>query len=180
MNTTIPCKCPETIKNAFDASGKQKTLASGEFFGRRNRLEDDINLSSIYDKLIRETGRWTERYASDLLIDIDAFKRQLAEITHRDTFDPEDSYEDIFGFGIRRDGVDGNAFIMSRLIGTVHKPYNYVCVSHEYRKILLLKVCYLMDDEKGFRFEAELRDATDSFSRIAETDLETHQNSETL
>lgn len=54
------------------------------------------------EKLLRLTTKITERYATDILIDIDSMKKQL-----------EESEEGCRYFGFRESGVDHDAFIES-------------------------------------------------------------------
>ena len=61
---------PRTVQDAFDAT---KEIIDEE----RGRV-GSINLSSIASKLIQECGRWTDRYASDFLIDWDGV-REITE-----------------------------------------------------------------------------------------------------
>jgi hypothetical protein len=58
----------------------------------------DINTSSILTKLIQETGRLVEHYASDLFVDWGIFERELKDGTVEDG--------DRFVFALRDMGVD--------------------------------------------------------------------------
>ena len=69
----------------------------------------EINASDIQTKLIQITGRFCERYASDLictLSDLDPF-------LHHICIDKSDRWT--IAVGIRESGVDGNLFLLSRL-----------------------------------------------------------------
>lgn len=66
----------------------------------------DINYSSILTRLIQETGRWCESYASDLFIDWEAITENLTDRAYTGGK---------YLFGFRQMGVDGNAFVISRL-----------------------------------------------------------------
>lgn len=70
----------------------------------KSRLE--TNVSSMYTQLIKEAAR-CNRYSSDVIYDIQAFERAL------ETFNPENNLP-IIAFGFRKDGVDGNSFVLSR------------------------------------------------------------------
>ena len=100
---------------------------------RTNSDEDiktSINLSSIYDTLIYNTGRFTERFASDLIIDI----HNLEEAVFNKPFENKDR---IFLFGMRRDGVDHNNYIYSN-IKSYASQTGYL--NTYYRKILAVKI----------------------------------------
>ena len=82
-----------------------------------------INDSSILTKLIQETGRFAERFASDLFIDWRDVEHFIA------TGDTESK---TWFFGIRECGVDHDSFINSRMANS--KQY----WKYEYRKIYRL------------------------------------------
>lgn len=92
--------------------------------------ENNINLSSIATTLIQETGRWCESYASDFIITWDAVRDAVTK--HLQT--PEILSADVFTFGIRRNGVDHNEYIASRL-------YNGIDFNTEtYRKVYAVQI----------------------------------------
>ena len=66
----------------------------------------EINYSSILTKLIQTAGRICKYYASDLFIDWNAIERELTNAEYEGGK---------FLFGFRESGVDGNAFVLSRL-----------------------------------------------------------------
>lgn len=66
----------------------------------------DANLYSITDKLIADVGRYCESYGSDLLITLNSLKQALTNENIETRF---------FVFGIRRHGVDGIAYLESRI-----------------------------------------------------------------
>ena len=91
----------------------------------RNTFHDDwtgkcnyLNLSGIYDRLIKEAAK-CKYYASDLLIDIKSLEKVL---------DNQESGR--FFFGFRDSGIDHEAFIDSRLESAGGDPGPY------YRRIL--------------------------------------------
>lgn len=75
--------------------------ASAQYYN--GKLE--ANLSSEYTALIKEAAR-CNRYSNDLIYDIEAINHAL------ETFDPDNDLP-VFAIGFRKDGVDGNGFIMS-------------------------------------------------------------------
>ena len=82
-----------------------------------------INLSDIDTYLIQNIGRFVERYASDYLITRNSIEK---EILHDRNFS-----DTIVLFGLRQNGVDSNAFTMSRLL-------NDGMAEQEYRKVYAL------------------------------------------
>ena len=78
-------------------------------------LHYEINLSSEFTKLIQDTGRFAERFASDILIDIDAIKRNL------DNGKIEEPFMQICG--IRASGVDGTGFYVANLQQNKNSDY---------------------------------------------------------
>ena len=159
------CNDAKTIQNAFDRN--EKFL----YYTREpipHALED-INMSAIYTKMIQYVGRYAERFASDLLIDIDTINKTIE--TLKDIKEPE---RKIFCLGIRRDGVDGNGFLMARIKQSAHDNiYKYIHITHEYRSVLALEIKVIphncnpecVQNDNG-RAEFTLKDITDNFARI--------------
>lgn len=123
---------PRTVQDAFDAT---KEIIDEE----RGRV-GSINLSSIASKLIQECGRWTDRYASDFLIDWDGVR----EITEGRSPVATPHLDRMFIFAIRRDGVDHMPFFMSRIREGINPWHPYLNTS-QYRRILALQVT--IDDD---------------------------------
>lgn len=65
----------------------------------------EINYSSILTKLIQETGRFCESFASDLFIDWQAVTRCI---------DTDAEINETFLFGLREYGVDHKEYVISR------------------------------------------------------------------
>lgn len=108
------------------------TSASGVITvdNEKKPIKVDINLSGIYDILIHETGRFAERYASDLLIDIKSFEKDLYE-------KPFEHNHKTYLFGIRRDGVDHNAYVYANIKNNKNRP-GYL--NMYYRKLLAVEL----------------------------------------
>lgn len=70
-------------------------------------LEDIDIPSEIIDKLIRLTAKWTNRFASDLLVDIDSLRRNFAKLLNDEKY----SNYLVYYFGFRKDGIDHKEFI---------------------------------------------------------------------
>ena len=154
-----------TIRSAFNNT---KTLMEehGEL--------GNINITSILTHIIQTVGRYADSYASDALYSIDDI-RTLCEHEYPAYRD----IDEIFVFGIRRHGVDGNNFLMTRLVSTIHGPINgYVYPETMYRSILAVRVhiwCERAEDSRQTsRYvdaTCELKDLTDSFRTINSADI---------
>ena len=92
----FPFRNPEWTK-PITADGRWSENDGGHF---------EINTSSILTKLIIEVGRTTRNYASDLFISWSAIERNLRDPNYQGGTEL---------FGLRKDGVDHNAFIMSAI-----------------------------------------------------------------
>jgi len=82
----------------------------------RDSMYWNINESSILTELIQQTGRYAERYASDLFIDwsnVDKFIKDGTQENHT------------WFFGIREDGVDHESFITCRMNDGPYWKYKY-------------------------------------------------------
>lgn len=86
----------------------------------------DINLSSAFTTMIKEAAR-CNRYSSDVIYDIQAINNRLETFNYNN----ENSYEPIV-IAFRKDGVDGNGFILSRVSDasanaqySIHFPKDY-------------------------------------------------------
>lgn len=117
----------------------------------------NLNMSDIYSRLIQEAGRWTLNYASDILYDIkeisDYIKDPKAETAY-------------FPIGVRRNGVDGYNFIISRLLDTRSGLHPYVYSEHIYNSLMAVKITSTPD-----RISVELWDIIHDLTTIHESDL---------
>ena len=68
--------------------------------------KDLLNLSSHYSNMIKNAGRICNDYASDIMIDIDAFRKDLDELKQGETITRYIGYRDY--------GVDHTSFIECR------------------------------------------------------------------
>ena len=119
---------------------------------------DDINMSSIYTTLIHEAGRWVERYASDLLFDIKAIDEAIKK-------NPVESRQ-VVAIGLRKDGCDGNSFVISRLRDTKRPLISYVNPEQVYRKLFLVEI----DKDKSNEVYVELHNVTTDLRSLAQED----------
>lgn len=107
-----------------------------------------INMSDIETILIQTAGRWCERYASDLLIGLDAMQESLKEhVENKDIVDPE-----VFIFGFRRSGVDHDVYVMSNM-------KNSNChISEYYNKIYAVKIQDIDHDSRSKTIQITMKD----------------------
>lgn len=136
----------KVIADAFEKSKSAAiTSCNGYKFG-------EINMSSISTKLIQETGRFCERFADDLFIDIDRLKYLGQSM---DTVKNEVAA--YVAFGIRRDGVDSNSYIALRIRdGGAYKAYNVI--NDYYRRVYCVKVSRVRNQSGTLETVLELKD----------------------
>lgn len=141
-----------SAKMHVDGNGRHVHLIDSTY----GQNAKNINMSSIYSRLIQEAGRWTINYASDLLYDIKAIANYIKNPTDEVAY---------FPIGIRRNGVDGYNFIISRLINTRSGLYPYVYPEQIYNALLSVKVI----NEPG-KLTVELWDIYHDLNKIHESD----------
>lgn len=125
------------------------------------------NITSILTRLIRDTGRFNERFASDMLYALDKI-RSIAE----KPFALDAPFDEIFSFGIRQDGVDGGDYIMQNLLGSRSMPIPYVHPERYYRRIMAVRCRADIDpDLHRVRVDFSLRDISHSIHGLEEVDL---------
>lgn len=131
-------------------------------------LNSDMNISSTVNLLIQNTGRFVESYAGDLLINLAHVYAMVRK--HNVELKGESV---VIGFGMRRQGVDHNAFIMNRLSETAKSnPFGYVSVEKYYRKVFVVTI----DNEPAMGLEdtkciVQLFDVTDHLDAMSESDM---------
>ena len=161
---------PLTIRKAFDS---QPDILYTET-GRLSKKPDNINLSSIADAIIRDVGRFTERYAGDFLYNW----KWVENLTSAHPVEPmEDS---IIPFGIRRNGVDNTGFLMSRLNNECLDRFsNYLSIQKEYRRILAVRITVQFDPkitvwtpDNNADTQVTLKDLTDQLYRMEKQDID--------
>ena len=89
-------------------------------------------MSDMYTILIRDTGRFTEAFASDLLISIDSMKKRIADACRSDEADTQTHL-----FGIRESGVDHLEYVRSQM-GTYLR--NSSAFESYYRRIYAIRI----------------------------------------
>lgn len=151
---------PKTIRDAYERSDKVLAKADGQL--------GSVNISDVLDKIIRAVGRFTESYAGDALYEI----KYVQQLTDKHAVEPHEDC--IIPFGIRRNGVDGTGFVMSRLVNDCYDRFStYVHPERTYRKILAVRVVtdfgtplYCLNHETNCT--VELKDITDDFIHLAD------------
>ena len=124
----------------------------------------EINLSTEFTKLIQDSGRFAENFASDILIDIDSIENQLK---NRNEILTEPFAQMI---AIRQSGVDGTGFYVANLQQNTN--------SDHYRKIyifLIIPTEGYSDDRIGSRIITCLKDITNDYYSQA-SDLQKYLN----
>lgn len=131
-----------------------------------------VNISGILTRIIQDVGRFAERWASDVLYDLD----NIRLLCHSE-YILEDEIDEVFPIAIRRDGVDSGNFLMNRLVDTQRGPItSYVHPNQTYRRILGVRVRvsheYMGQHWHKPRVTCVLRDMTDSFLFINRADID--------
>ena len=106
---------------AFQNTGKEIKTEGYVYQGKT-----EINMSSIYTKLIQEAGRYCDFYASDLLFDIDKIHELIQSGESGTVY-----------IGFRDSGVDGNQYI------SVKEPSE---IGSEYHAIYRVEIKQTEDD----------------------------------
>jgi len=158
-----------TIRDAYDHSNEG--LREHGYMATEHGMTA-INMSSIYTKIIQDVGRFAERFASDVLYELENI-RSLCE----NAYPLEQDIDEIFVMGIQKDGVDGNNSLMNKLVQTQRGPLDsYVYAELAYRRILAVRVQVSYEYNKNIYsrpvINCELRDLTASFLRINPADID--------
>ena len=143
-----------SITNAYNNTKHTITSATA--------YDTDVNTSSIATILIQHIGRFCEHYASDFLITWKSVENCISTLPSNN----HTTTQDIFTFGIRENGVDGNDFLIERL-KEWHNNMQPYRANEFYRKIFALEVkkeysdslntyiitCTLKDISKNIKYE---------------------------
>ena len=117
------CENIRDIRNYVSGNAPEKKFMAYLSPNSRGILE--ANFSSEFTAVIKEAAR-CNRWASDCIYDIQEVERVL-EAFNPDEFPVDGSNDDalpIVAMGFRKDGVDGNSFILSRCAGECYKVYS--------------------------------------------------------
>lgn len=159
-----------TLRNAVDSAKRypDKLLAKTSDCSYLYN-QQELWCETIQTKLIEYVGRYCDRFGSDLictLSDLDAFLRD-------DTTEDDPFGRWVIGVGIRADGVDHNAWIMSNARNT-ESCNGFVYPEHYYRKILAIDIELTLErDSDGdcwYSREIHLYDITTEFTKLDEED----------
>ena len=157
---------PKTLLLAADKAENDRDIIAEEDITIFPSNPGEMNASTIQSKLIEITGRFCERYASDLICTFADLQPFIVPSV------PDHPDRWIIGVGIRDSGVDHNAFIMARLKETQSAPFHYVHPSMKYRKILALDIVENIDESGYFVRTIKLKDIGSHIIKIDEADIE--------
>ena len=120
-----------------------------------------MNFSSEFSYLIENTGRFVERYQSDLLYGINSFNNRLDKTINN--LQPGDSAEIIVVFGLRDSGVDHDNYVLSNMNGSASSQ-----LSHYYRRVYTFRAVITWPDENSdcIVIKTELSDATREIPQV--------------
>lgn len=160
----LKCRDWATIRCAFDRTGSDHDITASGYPG-------DINLSSIFTRIIQLTGRFAESYASDVLLELDDIR---ALVSDPPEIEPGKSIDIIIPMGVRRQGVDHDAFLMRRLLQTRQPSLlgSYVHPEHVYRAILACRVQIKQEDGSRPYITCTLRSVMDSIISVMPDDMD--------
>lgn len=134
---------PEQLKAIAYAPGENTGRVLAETSAMIGYDADEkMNITDVTSRLIRETGRYCDRYASDLVIslmDVYAFESANTAPCPQEG----ESLDYLVPIGLRSDGCDGIGFLMPRLRDTRRFPHDYVYPEKVYRKLLGV---YVLDE----------------------------------
>ena len=103
-----------TVENFQKEMCCKPVIAKGQITMERGKIQINLNWTNILTKLIQETGRLVESYASDLLYSLQNVHEILTCMTediYSETCD-EDMLQTSFLFGLREMGVDNTTQIL--------------------------------------------------------------------
>lgn len=126
------------------------------------------NITGIMTRIMQDVGRFSERWSSDALYGLDNLRDIAGKASRLDG-----PFDEIFAFGIRKDGVDGNAFLVQRIADTRDCMAGYVFPERVYRRVLAVRARVSRENGRGAaQARFSLRDLTHSFHGIDRADLE--------
>lgn len=139
--------CVDFLKNACLRASKHNNILATEknyvYMQGNVKPYASINLYSIYQILIADTGRFVEANAADLLITLPHIEEAIQNT---------ESEHDIIYFGLRKFGVDHDAYIRIRLMEAARMGTLPNVLSDYYRKIYAVEVKkFYQDDNHDYR-----------------------------
>lgn len=127
-----------------------------------------MNISETVNVLIQNVGRFTERYAGDLLADLS----HIYALVEKHPVE-EKGESVVIGIGIRKLGVGHNAYIMNRLRNTARmNPFGNPDVEKDYRKVFVVLIDNVPKPEiRDAACTVRLFDVTENLGKMSEEDL---------
>ena len=122
-----------TIRRAFDRQETVLVKESG-WLSRQNS-DSALNLTDVYSRIIRDSGRISETYNSDILYDIEAIKdavHELRQVTENTT--------KIICIGLRKYGADSTESIMQVLLNGMDYMSGFVFADRTYAHVLAIEI----------------------------------------
>lgn len=159
---------PKTLEKAIDKLSltDSRILAYSKF--HMNAANPELNISEIQSELIYLTGRFCERYASDLICTL----KELEPFCMPTQIKENNRW--IIGVGIRDHGVDHNSFIICRLHQDNPAYQQFISVPRTYRKLLAIDIRDTIVDTHSAIRSFTLYDLTNDVTQLEETDLDTY------
>lgn len=125
-------------------------------------------------RLIQDVGRFAESYASDLFYDLKPVWYLMQGVLPKET-----GMDEIYVFGIRRNGVSNGPQAMAILMEDVGPYQPYLHPYMRYRKILALKTT-VYQNHGEWQICMQLADITDSLIKPEKSDLDGNGKLKTL
>ena len=157
----LPTGGKEKIENNIISRATGQRVKEG--YGDNAKERFTVNISDIETKLIQNTGRFVEHYASDLFITMMSLYEYLENVEQAMLG------RKVFWFGLRESGVDGEGFLINR----VGEYPEYTYHEHYYRRIYAVVV--EADDEYEDNISVTLmngRSAVDELIRYVKSHRE--------
>jgi len=129
---------------------------------------EHLGMDGIQTILIQQAGRWCEYHAADLLLNLSNIQ-PLDTLECAEVPEPGQTIEWVQAFGFRRDGVDGNSYVMSRLKES-RRGTPYVRPEYDYRKLLAVYVTDEPENDNCIRRRAMLIDVMHELNQLDPAD----------
>lgn len=157
----------QSARNAHEYGYDDRILYGEEQFISTEHPQS-IDATELQTLLIQITGRFCEHYANDLICTLSELQAFL------EATPVTENLTRVIAVGIRSNGVDGNAFVISRLRQTRKGLSDYVYPEQVYRKLLVIQITETVetDDQElhGGTRAISLIDITHDCNRIAKED----------
>lgn len=165
--TGSPGISPESLREvAYSPTARPRQVLCEESAMLRPNSGAPMNLSSIQTRIIQDAGRYCDRFASDVLVELamlEPFDRGLAD----EVPGPGRRNDWLVVMGLREDGCDGQDAVMHQLRES-QRGTPYVYPAPYYRKLLGV---YVLDEHEGegyLRRTAVLMDLTHDVYKLAD------------